>query len=165
MPDLRSPAVDILPRPVELWTKVMFTPAPRTAPCPIPRQRVSKRGAAWVSVGICFVTLLTGATVCLVLARHAARNGIPTHTVHYETVQPSIIVRGDVESSETTDIVCRVRSWSGASTPATTIKWVVDNGSRVKRGQLLVELDDSGLKERLKEKVEQLVRTVRAGGA
>jgi multidrug efflux pump subunit AcrA (membrane-fusion protein) len=67
-------------------------------------------------------------------------------------VQPSIIVRGDVESSETTDIVCRVRSWSGASTPATTIKWVVDNGSRVKRGQLLVELDDSGLKERLKEK-------------
>jgi HlyD family secretion protein len=119
---------------------------------PFPRSRLSKRSAAWSLVAIGLLAFLSGVTGYVVLARHSARNDIPTHLVRYETIQPTVVVRGDVESSQTDDIVCRVRSCAGASTPATTIKWIIDNGAQVKRGQLLVELDDSGLRERLKEK-------------
>jgi multidrug efflux pump subunit AcrA (membrane-fusion protein) len=118
----------------------------------MPRKRLRKGFAAWVVVAIGFLALPIGLTTYLILARHPAHSDLETYLVHYDTVQPTVVVRGDVESSETDDIVCRVRSWSGASTPATTVKWIIDNGTRVKRGQLLVELDDSGLRERLKEK-------------
>src|SRR5262249_12431611 len=45
---------------------------------------------------------------------------------------------------------CRVKAGTKNSTVATTIKSVIDDGSHVKKGQLLVELDDSGLVEQLK---------------
>src|SRR5262249_50695716 len=86
------------------------------------------------------------------LASHRSHTSLPTYQVHFETVQPTISVRGDVESAEVTDIICRVRSWSSPTSPATIIKWVIDNGAIVERGQVLVELDDSGLREQLQER-------------
>jgi multidrug efflux pump subunit AcrA (membrane-fusion protein) len=58
--------------------------------------------------------------------------------------------RGILESAENNDVVCRVKARTQNATVATTIKWVIDDGSHVKKGDVLVELDDSGLVENLK---------------
>jgi multidrug efflux pump subunit AcrA (membrane-fusion protein) len=84
--------------------------------------------------------------------RHAARADFATHTVHYEKLHPTIVAKGDLEPAEATDVVCRVRSWTRNSTIATTIKWVIEEGSFVQPGQLLVELDDSGIQDDLENR-------------
>jgi multidrug efflux pump subunit AcrA (membrane-fusion protein) len=58
--------------------------------------------------------------------------------------------RGSLEGARVSDVICRVyaRNTSGV---ATTIKWVIDDGSQVKKGDKLIALDDSALKEDLRD--------------
>src|SRR5207247_2728388 len=77
---------------------------------------------------------------------------LPTQPVRYKTRQPMIQTHGDLASAEHSDIVCRVRSWMPNSTFATAIKSLIPDGSIVKRGDLLVALDSSGLEENLKSR-------------
>src|SRR5262249_49100342 len=80
----------------------------------------------------------------------APRTDLLYHTVRAEKLQLSIVERGaSLESAENRDVVCRVKAKTQGGTIATTIKSVIDNGTRVKTGQLLVELDDSGLQDSL----------------
>jgi multidrug efflux pump subunit AcrA (membrane-fusion protein) len=72
-----------------------------------------------------------------------------THTVRYEPLRATIIERGTLDSAETIDIISRVRNRSRGHTIDTTIKWVIPDGTLVQRGDLLVELDDSGWREQL----------------
>jgi RND family efflux transporter MFP subunit len=74
-----------------------------------------------------------------------------THKVQRESFQPSVVERGVLESAGGHYIVCRVKARSSLSQSSTTIKWIVENGSYVKKGDLLVELDDSGLREQLQD--------------
>jgi len=67
-------------------------------------------------------------------------------------LQLTITERGQLEAADNSDIVCRVKAKSANTTVATTIRWIVDDGTQVKRGDRLVQLDDSGLYEQLKEK-------------
>jgi multidrug efflux pump subunit AcrA (membrane-fusion protein) len=113
-------------------------------PKPAPRRR------AWKGrVAAALVVIVALALVCFGGGRHPARAGVATSPVHYESLHPNVVARGELEPAETTDIVCRVRSWTRGSTNSTTIKWVIEDGTPVKQGQLLVELDDSGLLEDL----------------
>lgn len=80
----------------------------------------------------------------------SARTDLVTHRVGYENLQLTITERGTLEAADNRDVYCRVKARSQQSTVATTIKWVIDDGSQVKQGQLLVELDDSGLYEQQK---------------
>src|SRR5580765_928606 len=73
-----------------------------------------------------------------------------TFTVRKEKLQVTIVARGSLESEKNGDISCTVRSGTKGSTTASTIKWLEDNGAEVKKGQKVIELDDSGLKETLK---------------
>src|SRR5205085_11803596 len=57
----------------------------------------------------------------------------------------TVTEKGTLESAGNKDIVCKVRA--GAKGYASTINWVIDDGSRVKPGQLLMILDDSALKD------------------
>jgi HlyD family secretion protein len=116
----------------------------------LPNARRSRR--ATVVVAACIFLAITIGMICTAVRLRGPRKNIPTHQVHYETLQPTTLVRGDVESSEVTDIVCRVRAWSGPTSPATIIKSIVDNGAQVRRGELIVELDDSWFREQLKER-------------
>src|SRR5262249_35688632 len=81
---------------------------------------------------------------------HAARTDLVLHKVQREPIQMTIVERGALESAENRDVVCRVKAGNKGSTRGTTIKWVIDDGSPVKQGQVIVELDDSGLQEQLK---------------
>lgn len=74
----------------------------------------------------------------------------PTWTVKRELLRVTIVERGTLESAENSDIVCRVKAGTKGSTIASTIKWVIDDGTQVKAGELIVELDDSGFQEQLK---------------
>lgn len=77
----------------------------------------------------------------------------PTWAVTRQRLQLAIVERGTLESAENSDIVCRVKAKAQGSTVATTIKWVIDDGTQVKKGEKLIELDDSGLQDQLKTQI------------
>ena len=84
-----------------------------------------------------------------------------THKVQREKLQPMIVERATVESATSDQIVCPVKSRTPASTVATTIKrMLVEDGDKVVKDQLLVELDASGLEEQLK--TQQIARDMAA---
>jgi HlyD family secretion protein len=102
-----------------------------------------------VLAGVVAVALLTTAS----LAGDDSKSlpiKLITHKVKPERLEPQIIERGTLESANNSHLICRVKALTSNATVATTIKWVIDDGSLVKRGQLVVELDSSALEEVLK---------------
>jgi multidrug efflux pump subunit AcrA (membrane-fusion protein) len=81
---------------------------------------------------------------------HPARTDLVLHTVRRERLELNIVERGSLESAKNEDVVCRVKAGAKNSTVSSTIKSVIDDGTNVKKDDLLVELDDSGLTEQLK---------------
>src|SRR5205807_6378722 len=82
----------------------------------------------------------------------------PTWTVRLEKLKVAIVERGSLESAKNGDIICTVRSGTKGSTIATSIKWIIDPGVDVKKGDKLMDLDSSGFVEQLKDqniKVDQ----------
>lgn len=76
----------------------------------------------------------------------------PTFTVAKQKLMVTIVERGTLESAENSDIICRVKAGGRGSTIASTIKWVIEDGTQVKAGDRLVELDDYGFQEQLKDR-------------
>ncbi len=68
------------------------------------------------------------------------------HTVRAEYLPVTVVERGTLESTDNRDVVCRVKAGS-RGTFASTIKWVIDDGTMVTKGQPLMDLDDSSLKD------------------
>jgi len=103
--------------------------------------------------GLSLIALLLLGGVALGVVKifdRADRPDLILHRVGYERLQLTITERGQLESADNKEIVCRVKARSANSTVATTIRWIVDDGTEVKRGDKLVQLDDSGLYEQLK---------------
>lgn len=75
----------------------------------------------------------------------AARPDVLLHTVKRESLNITVTEKGTLESAENKDVVCKVRA--GSKGFATTINWVIDDGSRVTKDQLLMVLDDSALQD------------------
>lgn len=75
-----------------------------------------------------------------------ARADVLLHTVKREPLVVTVAEKGTLESADNRDIVCKVRA--GSKGFASTINWVIDDGARVKPGQLLMILDDSDLKDK-----------------
>jgi multidrug efflux pump subunit AcrA (membrane-fusion protein) len=61
-----------------------------------------------------------------------------------------VLEQGELESSKNVDVLCEVRARSGGA--GTPILWVVPEGTAVKKGEKLVELDGSALKTALRDK-------------
>jgi multidrug resistance efflux pump len=81
--------------------------------------------------------------------RHT-RTDLVTHKVKYGRMELTIVERGALESSKNNDVYCRLKARNQGQQFASTIKTVIDDGSQVRKNDLLVELDDSGLIEQLK---------------
>lgn len=75
-----------------------------------------------------------------------SRADLITHTVRSEYLPVTVVERGTLESAQNMELICRVKAGS-KGTFASTIKWVIDDGSIVSDGQLLMELDDSSLQD------------------
>lgn len=81
----------------------------------------------------------------------------PIHVVKKERLQFAIVERGTLESQKNSEIHCHVKAGTRGQV-ASTIKWLIEDGSEVDKGQLLVQLDDSGFREQESDqiiKVEQ----------
>jgi RNA polymerase sigma factor (sigma-70 family) len=70
-------------------------------------------------------------------------------------VVATVAARGTLESARSADAVCAVRAFPGPSDFA-VIKRVVEDGANVKKGDVVVELDDSALKDALKDQQVKL---------
>ena len=71
------------------------------------------------------------------------RADVLLHTVKREPLTVTVTEKGTLESAGNRDITCKVRA--GTKGFASTINEVIDDGTRVKPGQLLMILDDSDL--------------------
>jgi len=77
------------------------------------------------------------------------RGGEELHKVARGNVASTLVERGALEPVAVSDVVCRAKARTKGSNIATTIKWVIDDGTDVKRGDRLAELDDSGIAEQI----------------
>ncbi len=119
--------------------------------------RVRRRGRTVVFLLVAIVPMMAAGTLWSLRAdRQAARTDLETYPVCYEPLDRAIVVRGEVEPVQSSEIVCHVKNRSRTSTYATTIKWIIEDGSLVKRGQVLVELDESVLEEERQERMVEL---------
>jgi HlyD family secretion protein len=112
---------------------------------------VSRRRRPALILAVVVVLICAAVAVAAGMRSHGAtREDLVTHKVKRERLELTVVERGALESADNRDVYCRVKSGAKNSTIASTIKMVIDDGSRVKKGDLLVELDDSGLTEQLK---------------
>lgn len=125
------------------------SPVPSRLPKPVRWSRGVKLGIASAVVLVC----IAGASGAWWMFRgfRAVRTDLIYHRLGYEKLQLTIVERGTLESAENRDVVCRVKARSQGSTVASSFKSVIDNGSIVEAGQLLAELDDSGLQDQLQQ--------------
>jgi len=75
------------------------------------------------------------------------RTDIITVPVKRQNIHFVIVERGSLESANNHDIVCRVK---GGTRGGTAIKWVIDDGTPVKKGQVVLRLDSSALDDQYK---------------
>src|SRR4029077_6179882 len=121
-------------------------PARTDAAMTLPKRRPGRWFRFLASI---IVTVLAGGSVCLLL-HGQSRADLRTCKVGLEVLQETYQTRGDLEPSQATDVVCRVKARTTGSKFSTTILWVIEDGSLVRRGQVLVRLDDSALQEELR---------------
>ena len=104
-----------------------------------------------MSVGLLLVVgLIFGA----IYYQSVVQDNLPTN-LEFKPVTRGMIVhtiteKGELEAARNTEVVCKVRSSGRGNTVASTIKWVIDDGSRVKKGDLLMLLDDAGIVDQIK---------------
>ncbi len=71
---------------------------------------------------------------------------LATHKVAYMDLQVKFVERGLLEAADNQSVTCEVKVFSRGNAK---IKWLVDNGSLVKKGDLVVEIDDSYFQEQV----------------
>lgn len=75
---------------------------------------------------------------------------IVTETVIRGPFDHIVLEQGEIESSSNVEVVCQVKSQSSGGSGGTPILWVIEEGTYVKTGDKLVELDASALENQLK---------------
>jgi RND family efflux transporter MFP subunit len=82
------------------------------------------------------------------------------YAVKSGNVTMTLVERGSVEAANVAKVVCRLKPREKNSTTAAIVKWVIDSGTAVKKGDRLVEFDDTGLQERLRDQKASLEQAV-----
>lgn len=77
------------------------------------------------------------------------RPDVLLHKVKKDDLNVTVTEKGTLESADNRDVVCKVRA--GSKGYASSINWVVDDGTYVKKGQLLMILDDSDFQDRFRD--------------
>lgn len=113
-----------------------------------PKSRGRRR--VWLLVGILGLSATVLAIQSFSGGLGASREKLQLHSVQRGDLVLNVIERGSVESQSREKIVNRVDDFGeGRRSRGTPILFVVPNGTRVKKGDLLVELDVTGHQERL----------------
>jgi len=97
-----------------------------------------------VAIGV--VVVVASATALIPDARSSPKIGPElTHTITRGDLLVTVTEQGTLESSENTEIKCKVRGES-------TVIWVIESGTKVKKGDELVKLDTLALEEAIAER-------------
>ncbi|MEZ6141541.1 MAG: hypothetical protein R3B84_13290 [Zavarzinella sp.] len=78
-----------------------------------------------------------------------SRPDLLLHTVKRENIDLTIVTTGTLESAMNQDVICRVKAGSRGNF-ASTIKWVIDDGTNAQKGQTIMTLDSSQLEDMLR---------------
>ena len=97
--------------------------------------------------GLTLVTLAVGVSIWRFLPRASDPTDMAiTHTVERGLFVYDVVERGEVESSSNVEVRCEVKA---QKTSGMTILEVIDEGTLVEEGDVLVQLDSSGLEQDL----------------
>ena len=75
------------------------------------------------------------------------------HQVTRGDLEITVIERGNLESQRNLEILCEVDDVRRDGINGTPLVWIIPNGARVKKGDLLVELDSAPIQEQLDEQI------------
>ena len=99
-------------------------------------------------LGLCLVAALMWAAVSMPGVSHPRETGpVLTHKITREDLLVTITEQGTLESSDNTEIKCRVRGES-------TVNWVIEGGTMVQPGDELVRLDTLALEDAISERTK-----------
>jgi len=101
---------------------------------------------------------LSPAERMLVLDKTPAQDRVFSPVTRGPLVQ-TILERGTLQAVQSSAVNCAIKSTGKGSTVATTIRWVVDDGTWVKKGDMLIVFDDSALDEHLKTQKEVVIQS------
>jgi HlyD family secretion protein len=137
--------------------------SPIPVPSRLPKARKLGRGSKWL---IALLVLIVAGGVSFggwyfFAHRNTTLPGLILHKVKKENMQITITERGSLESAENNELSCGVKA-KQPNAPATSIRWVIDNGSIVRKGDRLMDLDDSTLQD---QHNDQEIKVVTAEGA
>jgi HlyD family secretion protein len=168
---VQSPSFDSLPAPAPVPTKPAATllasptahPVIPKAPLPVESEPRRRKGTRWW-IYLIPLLLIGGAAITFALSYSAIqpllannlggvfvskRPDLIMHKARKEFLQVNVVERGTLESADNREVVCKVKAGS-KGTFASTIRWVIDDGTNVSKGQLLMELDDSSLQDQFR---------------
>jgi HlyD family secretion protein len=120
------------------------------APNRLPKARGWKRRRSWL---IALLLLLTAGGTgfggwYFYARKYAVHPELVLHKIEKKILQITITERGSLEPADNTFFSCKVKAKSQGGA-ATNIRWVIDNGSFVREGDKILQLDDSALKDLL----------------
>ena len=119
-------------------------------PVRLPKSKRASRAGRWVTLLVALLFVGGSAAAYFFWFRGpSVRGDLEKALVTYKDLQLKVVERGGLEAKENHDIKCEVKTGSRG---APKIKWVVDNGTPVKKGDLLVDIDDSYLQEQAQAK-------------
>ena len=75
------------------------------------------------------------------------------HRVSRQPMQVTVIERGNLQSQLNREVHCMVEDVQRDGINGTPILWIIPNGSSVKKGDLLVELESAPMREQLDEQI------------
>lgn len=112
----------------------------------------ANQGRGWLGMFAVLLLLAGGAAgfAYFYLQRDDRPKDLEFGTVDRGKVILSIIEKGELEADRNREVICKVRSSGRGNSVSSSIKWVIDDGSRVRKGDLLMQLDDAGIKDQIK---------------
>jgi multidrug efflux pump subunit AcrA (membrane-fusion protein) len=82
-------------------------------------------------------------------AEKTAGGKLLLHSVKRGDVDVLITERGSLDAADASDVICRLKAQGKGRKVASTIKWLVEDGTQIKKGQRVVELDDTAIRDQL----------------
>ena len=109
------------------------------------RRAMEKRASGqWLSRVLLIVGMLSIVVLAVIMASGLMGGSkgeiVLTHTIHRDRLVVTVTEQGTLESSDNTEIKCKVRGFS-------TVTWVIPSGTEVRAGDELVRLDTKAIEE------------------
>ncbi len=112
-----------------------------------------RRPAVVGTVCVVGAVVVVGVVVALAGGMESIPKEVVLHTVTRGPLDVVDTARGNLESQTQVNVNCEVDDIEGDNIRGTPILWIIENGSQVEEGELIVELDVSSHRERLDRQI------------